>query len=63
VRDNLAKYALIFGRSRLLDQYIGQRDLRSRSGCSAPISRSIRKTSERRIGAIAGRSSGRHRSE
>jgi len=32
---------------------------RSRSGCNAPISRSIRKTSEPRIGGITGRSSGR----
>ena len=36
---------------------------RSRSGCSAPTSRLLRKRSETRIGAIAGRSSGRRRFE
>ena len=35
---------------------------RNHSGCSAPMSRSLRKTSEPRIGAIAGRLSGRRRS-
>ena len=34
---------------------------RSRSGCSAPMSRSLPKRSEPRIGATVGRSSGRHR--
>jgi hypothetical protein len=34
---------------------------RSRSGCSAPISRLMQRTSEPRTGAIAGRSSGRRR--